>query len=151
MKKIKIGILGAAAFEKVKFAAKNVENIMLTSLMDTNRKNLENAAQTARNEGLYIKMYNNAEDFYAAEPDAVVASYDMYEYVRLKDTYLADGICDFDLSVSGVYAPSDNKLYKLENEEWKMVQNNEIQSFWNMLYVKNGSDPIFIYFFRILS
>ncbi len=146
MKKIKIGILGASALAYGKNLASYFDCVTLASLFDTNKNSLDAAQSEAKNSGIYLKTYNNADDFYATDLDMVLAGKNMYDYIFLKNTYLTDGTCDLDFTLNGIGAKKDGELYIFSDNEWTKAVFPQSFSWWNLSYIKCKKDPLFAYF-----
>lgn len=144
MKKIKVGLLGADTVTDGISLALFFKNAELISLFDLNKERLNQAVSYAKENGIYIKAYNNADDFYATEPDMILAGRHMSDYIFCENAFLPDAVSD---SLSdGVASQIDGNLHFFNSGSWNPADISLLSSQNQLIYIKNGKNPLFAYF-----
>lgn len=146
MKKIKIGMVGADTFEHGILLTSHFKNAELFSVFDTNKFRLRQTISSAIEKGLYIKSYNNCDDFYCARPDIVLIGSGMSDYIYIKNSFLINGFCDRQSAMEGIAAAKGGGLYFFENGQWTEADFSEITADDYLTYIKSGKNPLFAFF-----
>ncbi len=146
MNKIKIGLLGASAISVGSEIVKSFPYSELSCIYDSNSDMLDISIKYAKENGFYIKKFNNADDFYSSKPHAVLATRSMYDYIRNDcKTLLLDGSCDFENVFDGLYMKHNEALY-FYDKEWKNACVSKLSPSGRLSILKNPQNVALLFF-----
>lgn len=146
MDKIKIGLVGADTFEDGKTLISFFDNAELVSVFETNKFKLSKVISSAIESGLYVKSFNNSDDFYQTKPDIVLVGKTMHEYICTKNSFVISGFCEEEYAEDGIAAEKDGKLYFRRNGKWVCFDSFEFSSSEQLAYIKSGKKPLIAFF-----
>ena len=144
MEKIKIGMLGEGALLRGISLVSSFENAQLISLFVPNKNQLDKAISYAKEQGIYIKSYNNADDFYQTNPDMIIADAAMFDYAFCENLFFTS--VPEDSPSEGAAAQSGEKLCFFHNNKWVAYDFSSLSPQNHFDYIKSGKDPLHAYF-----